>query len=140
MVLYFPSGVTFSLRGVNISSAGDGRVIITDINPNGENNEDALICRSEIPLFGAVSNKGDWYLHPTQMSTDDADRINPVNNIIANRGWRKKRDNVSEVYSKDHRVVRLKRVSDTAEEGVFTCDIGGDLNSPKYLGIYYPSE
>ena len=37
------------------------------------------------------------------------------------------------------RLVRLRRDSDTAEEGVFTCDIPGDYN-PGYLGVYYPSQ
>ena len=133
--LLLTSGVTFSLRGVNISNTGDGRVLITDINSNGDSNEDALICRSEIPLSETFSNKGDWYLHPTQISTDEADRIAP-NDSGSYQGWRKRRESDSE----GHRVVRLKRVSDTAEEGVFTCSINGDPNSPKYLGIYYPSE
>ena len=73
------------------------------------------------------------------MSTDEADRIAPdkiAGHIILDRGWRRKRDKEELVY----RVVRLKRASDTAEEGVFTCNINGDINSPRYLGIYYPSE
>ena len=36
--------------------------------------------------------------------------------------------------------MRLRRVSTTAEEGVFTCNITGDINTPGYLGVYYPSE
>ena len=36
--------------------------------------------------------------------------------------------------------MRLRRVSTTAEEGVFTCNIAGDINTPRYLGVYYPSE
>ena len=36
--------------------------------------------------------------------------------------------------------MRLKRISATAEEGVFTCHIPGDDNTPRALGIYYPSE
>ena len=39
-----------------------------------------------------------------------------------------------------HQLVRLRRVSSTAEEGVFTCDIPGDDNTPRSLGVYYPSE
>ena len=132
-VCNFTSGVTFSLRGVNISNAGDGHVLITDINPNGENNEDALICRSEIPVSDIRSRRGDWYLHPTQMSTNETDRIMVPKNK-PDRGWLRNRN------SEGHRVVRLKRASDTAEEGVFTCNITGDLNNPRYLGIYYPSE
>ena len=50
-------------------------------------------------------------------------------------GWIRNRGDDS-----DHRLVRLKRVSATAEEGVFTCNIPGDDNTPRALGIYYPSE
>ena len=137
--MYFALGVTFSLEGVNISntSTGSGHVLITDINPNGENNKDALICRSEIPVSHTRSRRGDWYLHPTQMSTDDADRIvTAMPTDPPDRGWHRNRVDDSE----GHRLVILKRASDTAEEGVFTCNITGDLNNPRYLGIYYPSE
>ena len=51
------------------------------------------------------------------------------------RGWARNRGNDS-----GHRLVRLRRVSATAEEGVFTCDIPGDDNTPRSLSIYYPSE
>ena len=128
--MYFASGVYFSLRGVNISNTGDECVLITDIE------EEALICHSEIPLSHTRSKRGDWYLHPTQMSTDEADRINNHKDIDPDRGWLRNRAYDSE----GHRVLRLKRASDTAEEGVFTCNITGDINNPRYLGIYYPSE
>ena len=63
----------FSLTGYDsIPTDGSGRVFITDINPNGDNNEDALICHSEIP----ISSVGDWFLHPIEMSNDTDDRIN----------------------------------------------------------------
>ena len=39
-----------------------------------------------------------------------------------------------------HRLTRLRRVTATAEEGVFTCDIPGDNNTPRSVGVYYPSE
>ena len=71
------------------------------------------------------------------MSTDEADRIkNPKDSDPDPRGWIRNRLNDSE----GHRVVRLKRASDTAKEGVFTCNITGDINTPRYLGIYYPGE
>ena len=131
--MYFASGVTFSLRGVNISNTSDGYVLITDI---GKENEEALICRSEIPLSQTRSRRGDWYLHPTQMSTDEADRIIVPDDNKPDPEWIRNRAYDSE----SHRLVRLKRASDTAEEGVFTCNITGDLNNPRYLGIFYPSE
>ena len=39
-----------------------------------------------------------------------------------------------------HQEVRLRRVSDYALEGEFTCHIEGDTNPFASLGIYYPSE
>ena len=74
--------MTFSLRGDSIPTGGSGRVLIIDI---GDNNEDTLICRSEINF---TSIYGNWYLHLTEMSTDDGDRI--VNNET--RGWARNRD------------------------------------------------
>ena len=123
------AGVTFSLTGYDsIPTDGSGHVLITDINPTGDNSQDALICHSET----VVSSGGNWFLHPTEMSTDDDDRI--VDNDP--RRWRRNRGYDSEGY----RLVRLRRSSATAEEGVFTCHIPGDINTPRSVGIYYPSE
>ena len=61
-------GVTFSLRGNSIPTDGSGRVRITDIR---DTNANALVCRSGIPTTAG----GNWYLHPTEMSTNDDDRI-----------------------------------------------------------------
>ena len=60
----------------------------------------------------------------------------PSGVTVPDRGWRRNRANDSE----DHQLVRLRRDSTTAEEGVFTCNIPGDDNTPRYLGVYYPSE
>ena len=126
--------MTFSLRGVSISNDGTGRVVVTDI----LNTDDkALICRSE----RTTSEQGDWFLHPTEMSTYAGDPDNDTDNgdrIVSpphNGGWNRNRGTDS-----GHQLVRLKRITDTAEEGVFTCDIPGDDNTPRYLGVYYPSE
>ena len=119
--------MTFSLTGYDsIPTDGSGRVLITDI---GNFDEDAFICRSERNDY--TSYGGNWFLHPTEMSTATDDRIVTHND----RGWTRNRDDVA-----GHRLVRLRRVSPTAEEGVFTCDIPGDNNTPRYVGIYYPSE
>ena len=120
--------MTFSLNGNSIPNDGSGRVRVTDI---GDNDEDALICRSG----KAVSDGGQWYLHPTEMSTDDdGDRIGSGG--VPDRGWHRNRATDSE----GHRLVRLKRATDTAEEGVFTCDIPGEFGTPVTVGIYYPCE
>ena len=119
------------MRGDSISNTGNGQVLITDINPNGDDNEDALICRSETPISDTLTRRGNWYLHPTQMSINSSKRIAPTDE--PDRGWQRNR-----AIDSGRRIVRLRRASDSAEEGVFTCNIPGD--SPRYLGIYYPSE
>ena len=126
--------MTFSLTGYDsIPTDGSGQVLITDINPTGDNDEDALICRSERDTF-TYSSPGNWYLHPTESSTDTDDRINPVNGN-PDRGWARNRD-----LDSGHRLMRLRRASATAEEGVFTCHIPGDINTPRSVGVYYSSE
>ena len=118
--------MTFSLNGNSIPTDGSGHVRVTDI---GDTNGNALVCHSGIP----ISNSGNWYLHPTEMSTGDGDRIaSPP----PDRGWSKTRATDSQ----GHRLVRLRRDSATAEEGVFTCHIPGDFGTPVSVGIYYPSE
>ena len=119
--------MTFSLNGNFIPTDGSRHVRVTAI---GDNHEDALICRSG----KAISGGGNWYLHPTEMSTDDGDRI--VSDGVPDRGWSRNRATDSE----GHRLVRLRRASATAEEGVFTCDIPGDFGTPVSVGVYYPCE
>ena len=125
------TGVHLSLAGYDsIPTDGSGRVRINDINPNGVNDEDALICHSGKPISG--DGVGDWFLHPTEMSTEDDDRIaNPP----VDRGWLRNRGSIS-----GHQLVRLRRRAATAEEGVFTCDIPGDFGTPVSVGIYYAGE
>ena len=66
--------MTFSLTGYDsIPTNTSGRILITDINPNEDNDVDALICRSK-----RVTSEGDnWYLNSNQPSTDADDRIDP---------------------------------------------------------------
>ena len=134
LLLFILIGVTLHLIGYNsISTGGNGRIVITDINPDGDNDEDALICQSEL----ALSDVGNWYLHPTQQTTDDSDRIQDTDP----RGWRRNRGTVTD----GRRLVRLRRDDSIASggkalEGVFTCDIPGDTNTPVSVGIYYPSK
>ena len=123
-MLHF-SGVTFSLRGDSISTNDSGHVCITTI---GDSNEDALICRSEMP----TTEEGNWYLHPSQLTADNDYRIESSDP----RGWSRYRATDSE----GHRLVRLRRAVDTAVEGVFTCHIPGDFGTPVSVGIYYPCE
>ena len=130
-------GVTLNLRGNSIPTDGSGRIVITDINPDGDNDDDALICQSEVS-FSDIN--GNWFLHPTQQRTDDFDRIESTDP----RGWHRDRATVT-VAIEFRRQVRLRRDDSVASvgralEGVFTCDIPGDSNTPVSVGIYYPSE
>ena len=85
--------------------------------------------------MATAPGNANWYLHPTQLSTAEGDRILDTDP----RGWTRNRGIRS--ISNGHRLVRLKRHSTiTAEEGVFTCHIVGDSNTPITVGIYYPSE
>ena len=129
MVQCTPPGLTLHLNGYNsIPTDGSGRILITDI---GLVDAGALICQSDVVT---APGSGDWYLHPTQQSTAEGDRIQSTDS----RGWRRNRHMLSG--SNGHRQVRLKRHSITAEEGVFTCHVVGDSNTPISVGIYYPSE
>ena len=132
-------GVTLSLRGNSIPTDGSGRIVITDINPYGENDEDALFCQSEVSFSGI---NGNWFLHPSQQTTQLTfnGSVRIENDDL--RGWRRNRDVVD-----GRRLVRLRRDDSIASggralEGVFTCDIPGDSNTstPVSVGIYYPSE
>ena len=99
---------------------------------------DALFCRSA--RNNSIS-KGDWYLHPTQQTADDSDRIQSTDP----QGWRRNRATSTISSFEIRRLVRLRRDDSIASggralEGVFTCDIPGDSNTPVSVGIYYPSE
>ena len=128
MVQCTPPGLTLHLSGYNsIPTDGSGRIFITDI---GLGDAGALLCQSDVATAAGNAN---WYLHPTQQSTAEGDRIQSVDP----RGWARNRG----INLVEYRLVRLKRHSTiTAEEGVFTCHVVGDSNTPVSVGIYYPSE
>ena len=137
LLLFILIGVTLSLRDSSIPTDGSGRIVITDINPDGDNDEDALICRSQLHI---ISGGGEWFLHPTQQTTDDSDKVQST----YPRGWHRNRATIT-ISSVTHLLVRLRRDDSIASggralEGVFTCNIEGDSNTPVRVGIYYPSE
>ena len=143
ILLFILIGVTLRLRGDSIPTDGSGRIVITDINPDGDNDEDALICQSERSL----STGGNWFLHPTQQTTDDGDRIDNANTGNDPRGWIRNRVTHIPGNAGPRRLVRLRRDDSIASEGngralegVFTCHIDKDDNTPVSVGVYYPSE
>ena len=136
MVQCTPPGLTLHLNGyTSIRTDGSGRILITDIGLDDVTTTDddagALLCQSDVET--ALGN-ANWYLHPTQQSTEEGDRIQSTDD----RGWARNRGFAT---SGHHRLVRLKRHSTiTAEEGVFTCHVVEASNTPISVGIYYPSE
>ena len=57
------------------------------------------------------------------------------NTILDDKGWE-----IDQRTFDGFQTVTLRRVSDTAVEGEFTCHIEGDTNPSVTVGIYYPSE
>ena len=111
-----------TLRNTNkfIPVDGSGRILIADI---GYDIRNALNCSS----LDVGAQEGSWYLHPTAKTNIFNFSIN-----YSHRGWYE---------NKDYNAVRLWRDSGTiAEEGVFTCNIIGDRNTPVSVGIYYNSK
>ena len=111
--------MNFILNGETVPTNSSGHVLVTDI---GNSNEIALICQSDRTTSEADLGNGDWYLDPEQESYPTTywdERINGGND----RGWTRNRATIA-----GHRIVRLKRVSDTATEGRFTCRITADTN------------
>ena len=129
------------LSGDYIPIDGSGRLLITDISlTSGQtqtSNDSALFCRATRDVAKVRElDIGDWYLQPDfETTTAIGKRIDGGND----RGWTRNRGivNVRGIY---YLHVRLKRVSETAVEGKFTCHIPGDSNNNKYLFILYPSE
>ena len=122
-------GLEFLLNNITIPSDGSGRVLITDINFTSQGN---LLCQSS--SLGGLTQ---WYLDPEDenpTSIAEADKIHG-NNF---QGWTTKRN--ENPVRDGLLIVRLKRVSDTAVEGRFTCRIPRDKDSPRGLLIIYPSE
>ena len=117
-----------SLNGRNISTDGSGRVNINDIAVGYGSS--ALICQSNV-----ITGGGHWYLHPTEESTEEQDRIKDNS-----QGWFSTTTTTSD-NNQQVRQVRLRRATGpTAQEGVFTCYIPEDSDTPITVGIYYPCE
>ena len=128
---------TTILSGDYIPTDGSGLLLITDIsltNGQTQSNDSALFCHATKD-FKMVRQLyiGDWYLQP------DFGTTTTIGERIDDRGWTRDRDTLF-LSNIGYRHVRLKRVSQTAVEGKFTCQVPGDSNNDKYLLILYPSE
>ena len=109
----------------------NGPVSVADIGILETADDTPLICQSEAAVSTGTRR---WYLHPDQQSTAASDIIPDG----GDRGWSRTRDTTSDGFQQ----VLLRRVSatETALEGVFTCQISLDSNPVGSLSILYPSE
>ena len=114
----------FSLNGV----MRDGPVVVTDIGVINTNPNMALICQSEVPGPGVLSN---WHLDPENQN------IHQDSIIDGDRGWSRSRN----ITTDNFRQVLLWRssASETPLEGRFTCFINVDSNT-RSLFVLHPSE
>jgi hypothetical protein len=125
-------GVTFFLRDEPVVTTNSSSCLaITDI---GDSVQGALVCQSSLP-HGQNLTSGNWYLSSDgghANSTAEGDRVAREDP----RGWA---SDVVTNGSDGHLLVRLWRVSESAVEGSFTCNIPGDTYSPRRLYIFSSS-
>ena len=153
------SGVELYFRGDSIPTDGSGHLLITDISLHNEqtsnSDEDALLCvaSGSVSEIRPFQTEGDWYLDPevdtitnrpsgVRISTrEDTDVWKPLNwSRKSVKGWTWGRNNTRVNDGSFHRLVGLKRTSETAVEGKFTCYVPKDDNNNRFLLILYPSE
>ena len=117
--------MTLVLDGRLIPTDGSENILITDVNPTGLSNIESLICQSRTPETS--EDKNNWYLN------------GEIIERTGSQGWQTELDRTN---SPNIQYLRLKRVNETAVEGVFTCRIAfSDTNIVSAsVGIYYPSE
>ena len=136
----------FFLRGRSIPTDGSGCLLITDISLHNSHtitsDEEALICLSSRNVVELQSSQtfDSWYLDPEVKNTTNTVSGERINKKSDDRGWSVNKGQVNGEGTPLQRVVRLKRVSETALEGKFTCHIPNDSNNNKSLLILYPSE
>ena len=100
------------------------------IDPSG----DGLICQSEIQLPDPAGTGGsNWYINPEMESNATEDQI--INND--DRGWVRTRLPPS---NNIHQVILRRQSATGSVEGIFTCEIGNDINPIWSLYVLYPSE
>ena len=134
---------TTILSGDSIPTDGSGRLLITDISLTNRqtqtSNDSALFCHAtkDVTMVRDIDILGDWYLQfDFDTTTAIGGRIDGDNDL----GWTTRDRGTGHVSRSLYQQVRLKRVSETAVKGKFTCHIPGDSNNNKYLLILYPSE
>ena len=120
----------FSLDGGTTVFITTDPININDISINGSG--DGLLCQSEMVLASAGSRH--WYINPEMESTAIEDQI--LDNDDS--GWARTRPITlpNSIYNSTMR----REAATGSVEGVFTCQIGNDINPIRSLYVLYPSE
>ena len=127
-------GLTFRLNGMDIPNDNIFRISVTNFTVS-DSNSNGLECRAERTTAetseftaGFLVADGD---SPIQSGID------PVILHYGNpeRGWDTRR-----VVSDNRRFHYLRRRDNSSQEGYYSCNIQGELNSPTGLYILYPRE
>ena len=124
-------GVVFRLdRGTTFFTTTDPiNINNISIDPSG----DGLLCQSEMVLLPPDGSGGsNWYINPENESTATEDQLL----IDDDRGWVRTRVILSSIYH----VIMKREAATGAVEGIFTCQIGNDINPTRSLYVLYPSE
>ena len=146
------------LKGNSIPTDGSGHLLITEVSLHNEqtstSDEDALFCVSSrnVAEIRPQSTDGDWYLDPevdTTTSGPSGEKIStreyndpwgPLTwSSYSVQGWTWGRNSTKVNSDNYHRLVGLKRASETAVEGKFTCYIPNDDDNNQFLLILYRS-
>ena len=121
----------FSLDGGTTVFITTEPININDISidPSG----DGLICQSEMEIPGGPGSRN-WYINPEMESTASEDQIL---NDVDDRRWVRIRATLS---NNIHQMIMRRQSASGSVEGVFTCQLGLDINPIRSLYVLYPSE
>ena len=122
----------FSLDGGNTVFITTGPININDnsMAPSGA----GLLCQSEIEIPGDAGSRH-WFINPEIESTASEDQL--VNGGDNNRGWVRTRNTLS---NNIQQAIMRRQSASGSVEGVFTCQLGNDINPIRSLSVLYPSE
>ena len=122
----------FSLDGGSTFFTTTDPININDISIDPSGN--GLLCQSEVVLPSGGSRH--WYINPEMVSTALEDRI--LNDGVDDSGWVKTRPITSS--NSIYQVIMRREAATGSVEGIFTCQIGNDINPIRSLYVLYHSE
>ena len=126
MVFSLDGGTTvfFTTEPININDIS--------IDPSG----DGLLCQSEDELPDPPGGPGsrNWFINPEMESTASEDQIL---NAVDDRRWVRTRLALS---NNIRQAIMRRQSASGSVEGVFTCEMGLDINPIRSLYVLYPSE